>query len=80
MQDNINEIISNALSVNKVDLKQNLKQVITQLKKTFESNKDVILQTNAIDKKNNNGFIIDFKENPRHYLYPLGSKKKKQKN
>ncbi len=27
-----------------------------------------------------NGFIIDFKENPRHYLYPLGSKKKKQKN
>lgn len=60
MQDNINEIISNALSVNKVDLKQNLKQVITQLKKAFESNKDVILQTNAIDKKNNNGFIIDF--------------------
>ena len=60
MQDKINEIISNALSVNKVDLKQNLKQVITQLKKAFESNKDVILQTNAIDKKNNNGFIIDF--------------------
>lgn len=60
MQDNINEIISNALSINKVDLKQNLKQVITQLKKAFESNKDVILQTNAIDKKNNNGFIIDF--------------------
>ena len=36
MQDNINEIISNALSVNKVDLTQNLKQVITQLKKAFE--------------------------------------------
>ncbi len=60
MQDNINEIISNALSINKADLKQNLKQVITQLKKAFESNKDVILQTNDIDKKNNNGFIIDF--------------------
>ena len=60
MQNNINEIISNALSINKVGLKQNLKQVITQLKKAFESNKDVILQTNAIDKKNNNGFIIDF--------------------
>lgn len=60
MQDNINKVISNALNINKKQLNKNLKQVIIQLKKAFISNKDVILQTNAIDKKNNNGFIMDF--------------------
>lgn len=61
MQDNnINKIISNALQVNKDILSKNTKPIITQIKKAFESNKEAIVQANNIDKKNNNGFIIDF--------------------
>lgn len=61
MQDNnINKIISNALQVNKDILSKNIKPIITQIKKALESNKEAIVQANSIDKKNNNGFIIDF--------------------
>ena len=61
MQDNnINKIISNALQVNKDIISKNIKPIITQIKKTLESNKESIVQANSIDKKNNNGFIIDF--------------------
>ena len=61
MQDNnINKIISNALQVNKYILSKNIKPIITQIKKALESNKEAIVQANSIDKKNNNGFIIDF--------------------
>lgn len=61
MQDNnINKIISNALQVNKDILSKNTKPIITQIKKALESNKEAIVQANNIDKKNNNGFIIDF--------------------
>ena len=61
MQDNnINKIISNALQVNKDILSKNTKPIITQSKKALESNKEAIVQANNIDKKNNNGFIIDF--------------------
>jgi len=57
---NINEIISNALQVNKDILSKNIKPIITQIKKALESNKEAIEQANSIDKKNNNGFILDF--------------------
>lgn len=60
MQDNINTIISNALQVNKDTLSKNIKPIINQIKIALESNKEVILQANKIDQKNNNGFIIDF--------------------
>ena len=61
MQDNnINKIISNALQVNKDILSKNIKPIITQIKKALESNKEAIEQANSIDKKNNNGFILDF--------------------
>lgn len=61
MQDNnINKIISNALQVNKDILSKNIKPIITQIKNAFESNKEAIDQANSIDKKNNNGFILDF--------------------
>lgn len=61
MQDNnINKIISNALQVNKDILSKNIKPIITQIKKALESNKEAIVQANSVDKKNNNGFIIDF--------------------
>lgn len=61
MQDNnINKIISNALQVNKDILSKNIKPIITQIKKALESNKEAIVQANSIDKKNNNGFMIDF--------------------
>ena len=61
MQDNnINKIISNALQVNKDILSKNIKSIITQIKNALESNKEAITQANSIDKKNNNGFILDF--------------------
>lgn len=61
MQDNnVNKIISNALQVNKDILSKNIKPIITQIKKALESNKEAIVQANSIDKKNNNGFILDF--------------------
>ena len=61
MQDNnINKIISNALRVNKDILSKNIKPIINQIKIALESNKEAILQANSIDKKNNNGFILDF--------------------
>lgn len=61
MQDNnINTIISNALIVNKDILRKNIKPIINQIKIALESNKEAILQANSIDKKNNNGFILDF--------------------
>lgn len=57
---NINKIISNALQVNKDILSKNIRPIITQIKKALESNKEAIEQANSIDKKNNNGFILDF--------------------
>lgn len=61
MQDNnVNKIISNALQVNKDILSKNIKPIINQIKNALESNKKAIVQANSIDKKNNNGFIIDF--------------------
>lgn len=61
MQDNnVNKIISNALQVNKDILSKNIKPIINQIKNALESNKEAIVQANSIDKKNNNGFIIDF--------------------
>lgn len=60
MQDSINTIISNALIVNKDILSKNIKPIINQIQKALESNKEAIEQANSIDKKNNNGFILDF--------------------
>ena len=61
MQDNnINKIISNALQVNKDILSKNIKPIITQIQKALESNKEAIEQASSIDKKNNNGVILDF--------------------
>lgn len=56
----ISKIITNALQVNKEKLSENIKSIIMQMKKAFESNKKIIEQANSIDQKNNNGFILDF--------------------
>lgn len=61
MQDNnINKIIANALIVDKNNLSKNIKPIIAQIKNALEMNKVVIEQANKIDKKNNNGFIMNF--------------------
>lgn len=61
MQDNnINEIISNALQVKKNILSQNIKPIIKQIKIALENNQKIIEHANSIDKKNKNGFILDF--------------------
>lgn len=61
MQNNINTIITNALIVKKDNLnKKNIKSMIKQIKISLEKNKEAILEVNKIDKKNENGFIIDY--------------------
>ena len=60
MQDSINSIISNALLVEKKNLNDNIRSIIDAIKKTLEDNKESIKQANSIDKKNNNGFLLDF--------------------
>lgn len=57
---NINKIITNSLQVNKDILSKNIKAIIIQLKNALEINKEAIKAANSIDKKNNNGFILDF--------------------
>ena len=58
MQDNINEIIANSININKDSLKD-LKNVINNIK-TSLNNKEALDAANAIDEKNNNGFIMNF--------------------
>ncbi len=61
MQENtINEIISNALYMDKSILVKQIKSVIIQIEKSLKDNKETIRQANIIDIKNNNGFNIDF--------------------
>ena len=61
MQDNnINEIMSNALTVNKDTLSKNIKDIINQIKNVIEANKDNIENASSIDKNNDNGFILNF--------------------
>lgn len=57
---NINKIIINSLQVNKDILSKNIKAIIIQIKNALEINKEAIKAANSIDKKNNNGFILDF--------------------
>lgn len=58
---NIDNIISNALLVNKEILSKNIKNIINQIKVALDTNKDMIEKTCEIDKNNNNGFSIDYK-------------------
>ncbi len=60
MQDSIDTIISNALIIKKENLNKNIKIIIKQIQKAIYNNKEAIFQTNKIDKKNNNGFMMDF--------------------
>ncbi|MBQ2873333.1 MAG: hypothetical protein IJE89_04985 [Bacilli bacterium] len=59
MQEKINTILMDALSIDKTKLNQNLKQIINELQNAFKNSKELILEANKIDKKNSNGFIID---------------------
>ena len=60
MQDNINKVITNALNVDKTNMNENvIKDLIKYIKVALENNKELILQANKIDKKNNNGFELD---------------------
>ena len=61
MENNINEIISNSLNIDKENLNNNVKNIISQIKKELFASRDEILQKNYLDSGNDNGFIIDFK-------------------
>ena len=60
MEDNASKIISNALSVGKINLYNNIENIKKEVEKALFINKDLILEANKIDQKNNNGFIMDF--------------------
>ena len=59
MEGNINEKITKAMLVNKENL-INIKWVIKQINNAINNNEKIIKHANEIDKKNNNGFILDF--------------------
>lgn len=60
LDNNINKIIANALTVDKNNLSSNILSIIGQIKIAILNNKETIIEANKIDKSNNNGFIIDF--------------------
>lgn len=60
VDNNINKIMSNALTVNKDALSKNIKDIINQIKIAIEANKDNIENASSIDKNNDNGFILNF--------------------
>lgn len=60
LDNNINKIIANALTVDKNNLSNNIIPIINQIKIAISNNKETIIEANKIDKSNNFGFIIDF--------------------
>ena len=60
LDNNINKIIANALTVDKNNLSNNIIPIINQIKIAISNNKETIIEVNKIDKSNNFGFIIDF--------------------
>lgn len=60
MQNNIDKVISNALSVNKDELASNIKNIFTELRDSINMNRDLIIKSNNIDLEKGNGIPIDF--------------------
>lgn len=60
MQNNIDKVISNALSVNKDELSSNIKNIFNELKDAINMNRDLIIEANNIDLEKGNGIPIDF--------------------
>lgn len=60
MQNNIDKIISNALSVNKEELTSDIKNIFNELKDAINKNRDLIIEANNIDLEKGNGIPIDF--------------------
>lgn len=60
LDNNINKIIANALTVDKNNLSNNIIPIINQIKIAISNNKETIIEANKIDKSNNFGFTIDF--------------------
>ena len=60
LDNNINKIIADALTVDKNNLSNNIIPIINQIKIAISNNKETIIEANKIDKSNNFGFTIDF--------------------
>ncbi len=60
LDNNINKIIADALTVDKNNLNNNIIPIINQIKIAISNNKETIIEANKIDKSNNFGFTIDF--------------------
>lgn len=60
MQDNFDNVICNALLVNKDSIANNIKKLVNDIKESLIINRDSLIDASNIDQKNNNGFIIDF--------------------
>ena len=57
----LNNIFTNALLVNKNEIRENLKTLVEDYKKAIFTNQDLLEEANKIDIKNKNGFNLDFK-------------------
>lgn len=60
MKSDFNTIISNALLVRKNNMYKKVKNIIGSYKDAIDNNKDIFVEANKIDLRNNNGFDIDF--------------------
>lgn len=60
MQNDIDLIVSNALKVDKSNFAKEVKVLLEQFKNALNNSKDLLYEAVDIDKKNNNGFTLDF--------------------
>lgn len=61
MEDRVDKIINNMLKINKDNLNRDkIKLLIQEIKLALHKNKKTLLETYEVDKKNNNGFMIDY--------------------
>lgn len=74
MENNINNIISKMLLVNKNIETNDINKIIIDFKKAIEINKDLIEKTNILDKVDSNSFIID-----TNIIYNIFSNLEKEK-
>lgn len=61
MENSIRDLINKAIIVNKENLNNNLKEIIKEIAKALEVNKDLLDTSNRIDITKENGFSIDHK-------------------
>ena len=55
----LSDIIKNILTIDKRNLKENIRPMISELKERLNSNFDLLEEANNVDISKNNGFKLD---------------------